>query len=422
MTGRATLIIQPDPEAEDDLHFFGNTVEISGTQAEAVLAAAGLAECEPSASGAIVVCAADVKPEPIRWLWPGRIALGKVTLLVGDPGLGKSLVTIALAAHVSRGTSWPVDHAQCQRGKVLILSAEDDPADTIRPRLDVADADPSQIHLLKAIRGIDLKTGEPVTRMFSLKRDLVALSAELERLRDVRLVVVDPVSAYLDGTDSHTNADVRALLAPLAELAARHQVAFVAVSHLNKGGQQSALYRVTGSLAFVAAARAVYAVLKAPDDPRRRLILPVKNNLAPDSSGVAYAIGQAANGSPVLEWEPDPVTITAEEALAPVEPDEDRSERDEAAEWLRGALADGPKRTKELMRDARAYGIAERTLQRARRTIGAVVERDGFGGHCRWAPTIPANPVHSRHTRQPLEAGKNDENGGENEKTWEADL
>lgn len=431
MTRAAVKITVPpnpdaDPNSASDLDLFGGTVELDNTQAEHIrriaegIQAAGLTELY--ANGAVVVCAADVKPEPIKWLWPGRIALGKVTLLVGDPGLGKSLVTVALAAHVSRGTAWPVDHAQCPSGKVLILSAEDDPADTIRPRLDAAGADPSRVHLLKAVRGIDVKTGETQTRMFSLKRDLETLSAELERLRDVRLVVVDPVSAYLDGTDSHTNADVRALLAPLAELAARHQAAIVAVSHLNKGGQQSALYRVTGSLAFVAAARAVYAVLKDPQDPQRRLILPVKNNLAPDNAGVAYAIGAAANGAPVVEWEPNPVTITAEEALAPAEADEEHTERKEAADWLREVLADGPRRVKELMQDARAYGFSDRTLQRARRVIGAVVEREGFGGHCRWALSIPANPAHSLHTRQPPGAGKNDENGGENGEAWEGDL
>lgn len=373
----------------------------------------------PKEAGALIVCAANVKPEPVRWLWPGRIALGKVTLLVGDPGLGKSLITAAMTGHVTRGTAWPVDRSPCPSGDVLILSAEDDPADTIRPRLDAAGADASRVYLLKAIRGFDAKSGELQTRMFSLKRDLEFLSAELARLRNVRLVIVDPLSAYLDGTDSHTNADVRALLAPLAELAARHGVAIVAVSHLNKGGQQSALYRVTGSLAFVAAARAVYAVLKDPNDPQRRLILPVKNNLAPDSSGVAYAIGTADNSAPVVEWEPEPVTITAEQALAPAEADEERSERDDAADWLRDALAEGSRRVPELMKDARAYGFSERTMQRARRAVGAVVEREGFGGHCRWS--IPANPAHTPHTRQPLEAGKNDGNG-ENGGEWAAEI
>jgi len=417
---RLTLKIAPDVNGGTDFEFFGGSVELQGDRAKAALRAAGLAE--PNSTGAVTVCAADVNPEPIRWLWPGRIALGKVSLLVGDPGLGKSLVTAAVAAHVSRGIPWPVDRTPCPKGKVLILSAEDDPADTIRPRLDAASADPSQIHLLKAIRAIDAKTGEPQTRMFSLKRDLDVLSAELARLGDVRLVVVDPVSAYLDGTDSHTNADVRALLAPLAELATRHGAAIVAVSHLNKGGQQSALYRVTGSLAFVAAARAVHAVLKDPKDPQRRLILPVKTNLGPDNSGVAYAIGAAGNGAPMVEWEPEPVTTTAEEALAPSDANEERSEREEAVEWLRGALQHGSRRVSELRKDANGYGIAERTLQRARRAIGAIVEREGFGGPCRWALPISANPPHSHHTRQLPEPGNNDRNDGENGATWGADL
>jgi putative DNA primase/helicase len=132
-----------------------------------------------------------------------------------------------------------------------------------------------------------------------------------------KLVNIDPISAYLDGTDSHTNAAVRGLLAPLAELAAKFKVAIVAVSHLNKGGgQTSAMYRITASLAFVAAARAVYAVIKDKDDEGRRLMLPVKNNLSADRTGLAYRIGTATNGAPRIKWEREPVTVSADEAMA----------------------------------------------------------------------------------------------------------
>ena len=130
---------------------------------------------------------------------------------------------------------------------------------------------------------------------------------------ECRLVTIDPVSAYLGGTDSHNNADIRALLAPLAAMASRHKVAVVAVTHLNKAQQANALYRASGSLAFVAAARAAYSVTKDPDDPDRRLILPLKNNLGDDKTGFAYRIVEADNGAPVLQWEDELVEMTLED-------------------------------------------------------------------------------------------------------------
>ena len=109
----------------------------------------------------VVVCLADVKPMPVELLWPGRVALGKVTLLAGDPGLGKSLVTLDMAARVSRGVAWPDDPtADGQAGSVVLLSAEDDLADTIRPRLDAAGADNNRITALTAVRHSDPDSGE----------------------------------------------------------------------------------------------------------------------------------------------------------------------------------------------------------------------------------------------------------------------
>ena len=197
--------------------------------------AAGVPTVEGSGnkSKAMTVCMADVQSEPISWLWPGRIALGKLTLIAGDPGLGKSLLTAFFAAVISKGYTWPLETCPAPIGSVVLLSAEDDPADTIRPRLDAAEADCARIHVLQAIRDVDAK-GNSTERMFSFKRDLVALEERLSSLPDCKLLIIDPVSAYLDGTDSHNNTDVRGLLAPLAKLATDHKVAVVLVQHLNK--------------------------------------------------------------------------------------------------------------------------------------------------------------------------------------------
>lgn len=340
--------------------------------------------------GAVVVRVADVKPEPIAWLWAGRIALGKVSLISGDPGLGKSLVSLALAAHVTHGRPWPVDGSPCPAGDVLLLSAEDDIADTIRPRLEAAGADVARVHVLQMIRDVD-KEGAPTVRGVSLKRDLAVLDELLTGRPGVRLVVVDPVSAYLGDVDSHNNADVRGLFAPLAELAARHRVAIVAVSHLNKSAGP-AMYRTSGSLAFVAAARAVFAVVKDKNDPARRLMLPVKNNLGPDSTGLAYRVIQAANGAPLVDWEPDPVTETADEAMRPAGVEEERAPLEEAKAFLSGLLEFGPVPVRQIKADADGAGHAWSTIRRAQSAIGVEAIKEGghFGaGGQRWVWRLP---------------------------------
>jgi hypothetical protein len=363
-----------------------NTDESPRMRAQGSDRATVLPDWRPSAA---TLQMSKVQPEPIKWLWPNRMALGKLTLIAGDPGLGKSLISIALASHVSRGSPWPVDKTECPCGDVVMLSAEDDPADTIRPRLDAAGADVSRVYVMTGVNDIDQDTGRPVHRMVSLKKDLAIVEDLLRTLPNCRLLVVDPISAYLDGADSHNNSDIRGLLAPLSDLASRYGVAAVGITHLNKGGHTNALYRATGSLAFVAAARAVFMVSKDKDDPARRLVLPAKNNLAPDTTGVAYSVIEAENGAPAVGWEPDPVTITAEEALTS-ESDDVRSEREEAEEWLLDVLAGSPIKTIELQKWAREAGHSWRTVKRAKTALKIEATKSGFSGG--WSWSLPENP------------------------------
>ncbi len=338
----------------------------------------------PAAGGPVLLNLADVAPEPIRWLWPGRIALGKLTLIAGDPGLGKSLLSLDVAARVSTGSGWPdAPHEAGPPGGVVLLSAEDDAGDTIRPRLDAAAADVSRVTMLQAIHPGG-GTGGDSGRPFNLAEDLPALEDAVRAVPDCRLVIIDPVTAYLGGAvDSHKAAEVRALLAPLGALAARCGVAVLAVTHLNKSAGGPAIYRAMGSLAFAAAARAAWAVTRDRDDPRRRLMLPLKNNLAPDLGGLAYSIeAMGAGGQPVLAWEPEPVALSADEALGPDRGDGGATER--AAEWLADALADGPQPARELFERAERAGIRKRTLERAKGRVGAVAVKGGFGAGWEW--------------------------------------
>lgn len=337
-----------------------------------------------SVSEAVTHRLCDVQPEQLQWLWPSRIPLGKLTLLAGDPGLGKSLVTCDLAARVSRGAAWPDELARQQPvGSVLMFNCEDGLADTIRPRLEHAGADLTKIVAIEGVKVFDPDTGATRQRGFSLASDMPRLADELAKLTDCRLVVIDPVSAYLGDADSHKNADVRALLAPLAELAEKHRVAIVMVNHLSKSGGAKSIYRAMGSVGFIAAARAAWHVAKDPDDDKRRLILPAKMNLAPDPTGLAFRIESGA-----VHWEAAPVEMTADELLvreAETKPNARATQRDQAALWLRELLKDGPVPSKQVLADGREHGFGEKLLRSVLETIGGTPQKRGMEGSWFWS-------------------------------------
>jgi len=331
-------------------------------------------------AGVVLRRVSDIERKDLRWLWHQRVPLGKLTLFAGDPGLGKSFVTLDMAARVTRGAGWPDGAAaSCEAGSVILLSAEDDAADTIRPRLEAAGADLSKVHILQAVRrlrGNDHTTLE----QFSLETDLVALQDAVVSLGDVRLIGIDPLSAYLGGIDSHVNSKVRSLLSPLAEIASTLSVAVVGVTHLNKTSS-SALYRASGSIAFVAAARAVWFFGKHPDDPAQRLMLPGKMNLGPEQEGMSYRL-EAKQGVAVVAWG-DAVSVSAD-AVLEQEGNEQRSERLAAIDWLRERLADGPVPQRKIKGDAKAEGFSWATLRRAKDALGVVTEKTGYQGSWQW--------------------------------------
>ena len=229
----------------------------------------------------IAQCAADVTPEPVEWLWPGRIAIGKQTLVAGEPGLGKSQISIAMAAAVTTGGLWPCGEGRAPLGNVIILQAEDGVADTVVPRLMAAGADRKRVQLITAVLGPDGR------RTFNLQADLELLEKEIARVGNVRLAIVDPISSYLGPkVDSHVNAAVRGVLEPVSEMAARLRLAIVSNTHFTKGAGIKAINRFIGSIAFVAAARAAFVVTKDTEDESRCLFLPVKNNLAQPDDGL----------------------------------------------------------------------------------------------------------------------------------------
>ncbi|MCH8074151.1 MAG: AAA family ATPase [Proteobacteria bacterium] len=321
---------------------------------------------------------ADIEERKLEWLWPGRIPVGKLTVIAGEPGLGKSLVTIAIASAVTNQARWPDCSENAPYGSVILLSAEDDDADTVKPRLLAAGADPHKVLSFDSV----IYEPDGSRRGFTLDGDFDKLAQAIKIVSDCRLVVIDPVSAFMGSVDSHKNSDVRGVLSILADIAQEYRVAILCVTHLNKG-QGSPMSRVTGSGAFVAAARSALLVGADPEEPDRRIVAMLKANLAKESDGVAYRIRSNEDDLPVVEWEPGRVDIRPADILAH-EPDEARRERSDAAEWLCSELSHGPVLTNDLQRRSRAAGHAWRTVRRAKDQIGVKARRTGVGGKWQW--------------------------------------
>ncbi len=337
----------------------------------------------------LTLCAADYPAQDVEWLWPGRIPIGKVTLLVGDPGNGKSLVALDVTARVSRGGAWPVETARgagssnqppapssyppSSPGSVLILSIEDDLRDTIRPRLDAAGADPSKVFVLPSID--------------DLRHDLDKLRAALDAVPDCRLIVIDSINAYVGPGDSHFHTIVRRVFKPLAELAAERHLAVLAVSHFRKS-EGAAIQQAAGSMGFVAASRAVWTVCRDKTQAGRYLLLPIKNNFAADAAGLAYTIDSVDFSAPKINWQTDTITTPAAEALTPPQLPRgpEAAELNLARKWLREELATGPKSALYLFAEGVVGGgFHERTLRRALDMLGGSTRKTGFVDGWEWS-------------------------------------
>ena len=329
-----------------------------------------LSSIKPSISADEIVFnqSSSVESKPIEWFWDQKIAKGKVTMIAGDPGLGKSQSTIYLAALTSTGGTFP-GGATCSQGKVLLFSAEDDIGDTINPRLEACGANKENVYILNTV-----KIGEK-NLFFDLSRDLPLVEKALNNIQGVSLIVIDPITAFMGDTDSHVNAEVRGLLVGLSKIASKFNVAIVVVSHLNKSTGGNALSKITGSLAFVAAARAAYMVLKDQNDESRRLFLPVKNNLANDKGGFAFKVEGVEVGEHKIRtsrvvWEDVSIMMTAAEALKDNKEDEGGVDK-KTIEWLENYLHDHPEgvTTDVIFKDAARQGISKRTIYRAEKDM-----------------------------------------------------
>jgi hypothetical protein len=327
---------------------------------------------------------AEVQTEKVSWLWERRIPFAKITCIDGDPGLGKSLLTLAITAAVTTATGLP-DGGSIEAGTVLLLNAEDGIGDTIRPRLEAAGADLDRVVVL-GHQG----------RGFLFPRDFPSVETAIA-LHGPKLLVIDPIMAHLEGdVNSHRDQDVRSLvMAPLARMAEKTGAAIVVVRHLNKGTTGNPLYRGGGSIGFAGASRSNLVVAKDPDDEERRVLAGLKVNLSPKPRSLSFRLIEDANGIPMVQWlggSGYDASALLQHADSP-ESDRDRSAVGEAAEWLKGTLANGAVESNELKRLAGAANIPERTLWRAKEKLDVRARKSRITGIWSWELREECQPL-----------------------------
>lgn len=346
-----------------------------------------------------VKCLADVKPEKVSWLWPARVPFGKLTLIEGDPGLGKSTTTTEVAARLSRGDALPGGEPT-EPMTSLFVTYEDGLADTIKPRIIAAGGDDTRVYALEGA-AFD---NQP-EHMISIPGDVEALKKAIQ-VYDVRFVVIDPLgAAFSTDKDSHKDSDARSALAPLARMAEETNCAVVIVRHLNKSTSGRAITAGGGSIGFAGAARSVLAVHADPTNPEGRILAVVKNNLAKHAPSLAFGLEDTGDGCARIVWRGES-DLSAEQLTASRAAQSD--EEDDASEidlWLREYLSEGERDRKDVLRNGKEAGFVERTIDRAKRRIGVTTKMSGFGAAKRSIWSMPANPANSANPAIGFSAG-----------------
>lgn len=333
-----------------------------------------------------IINAADVQVEPIDWLWNGWLARGKVHVLAGAPGTGKTTLALALAATITLGGRWP-NGDQAARGRVMVWSSEDAPHDTLVPRLMAAGADLSRVDIVNEyVQGQDVRPFDP-------SKDARALS---DRIADMDeppvLLIIDPIVSAVAG-DSNKAAEVRRALQPLVDLGLLRRTAVLGISHFSKGSAgRDPAERVTGSLSFGALARVVLATARRSDaDGGGRILARAKSNIGPDTGAFQYDLDVCQLDAGIVTtrilWgdvlEGSARDLLAEAEAAGADPEE-RSAIEEARDFLLEELRMGPVPANEVQAAAGKLGINQTTLRRAKALLGIKPDKQGFQGKWVW--------------------------------------
>ena len=313
----------------------------------------------------ILTWLSDVEPEEVDWLWQDRLAQGKYNVLAGMPDLGKTTVALDIAARMSVGGTWP-DGTVCPQGPSIIMTAEDGIADTIVPRIIKLGGDRTHIAVLEGMRD---KTGRgPV----NLDHDLDMLEQAIEEVQPL-LVIIDPLTAYLGDINSHNDAAVRRLLEPVIKMLEQRRVALLGIAHLNKNQALDLMHRISGSGAIVQTARGGMFCGEHPQDADRRVLAQFKKNL----SGLPRSLDYILDGGG-LTWDASAPDIPYRDLITKPSPEE-KSVVDEAEEFLSDYLNRGPAKHTDVVRAARAHGVTQMTLRRAKQRLNVQTRKVGFG-------------------------------------------
>jgi len=308
--------------------------------------------------------------ESVRWLWPNILPRGTLVVLDGDPECGKSMLTVDIAARLSRGADWPDGSPGGPPGTTILFAAEDLRKRVVRPRLLAAGADATRVFVF----GCPDCPEPPPT----LPRDLPELTALIELVRP-DLLIFDPLPNFLGGGLSALL--VRSVLAKLVELAARFDVTIVMVRHLTKKRGLKALYRGLGSIGIVGAARAGLLAARDPADADRFVLTTAKSNLVPHPIALGYRVVSGSCAA-VIEWL-GPSDVTAEDAAEGVK--QEPGGVLHAQQWLARVLSTGEVLVCEVLRQAKEAGINERTLRRAKEGLRVQSRLIRVGKEGRWA-------------------------------------
>lgn len=345
---------------------------------------------------AILVRADSIKPESINWAWRNRYAFGKMAVIAGDPGLGKSTILIDLVALHTNGGAFPCGEGAAKSCEVLFLTAEDGLSDTLVPRLMAAQADLTKIHFLTGTR-TEGASNDDADAMFDIAKDVPVLREVFAENPAIKILVIDPLTAYLGaGTRAKENTEVRRVLTPLVKLIDEFGILLLANNHLNKNAGK-ALYRVLDSIAFVALGRIVHLVAADSDNPELRKLICSKTSIDSMPRGLSYIVLKVwikGSRSEEIEttrisWGTQYVDESADEALAP-DTASDPTATDDAEELLQAIFADakgGPVELCDIEAEAKAAGFVvpegglrqSKPFRKARDRLGLVTVREGFG-------------------------------------------
>ena len=321
---------------------------------------------------------AEIASEEVEWFWPNKIPDCALSIISGDPGATKSFLTVCMAAHISTGRPWPdCPEIPVRKGSVIFFSDEDHPAKIIRPRLDAHKADISKVYILQGV------TAAEKDESFDLTQHLTGLEDALTSITDVRMIVLDPITAYMGDLNANNNSEVRTALAPVAALAAKHNITIIGLNHHNKRQDLSYMYRGLGSTAFVAQARSVWGVMADKEDPETKIFCPIKTNYSINATGLKYKIIDG-----VVTFADDPWLGQADDMIADKA---DNTKRiDEAVKWLEAQLGKADVASDFLLEEGKTAGFSRNLLFRAKDRLSVKARRRGFGSEGQWFWRLPS--------------------------------